>query len=151
MAALYVIWQCTWGVLQTLVGACVFLLYRTGEHSVFHGAVVTKWKRRSSVSLGMFLFLTEGPVSPAQGKDGLAAEDLRRRLLVHEYGHTVQSLILGPLYLLVIGLPSALWAASPGLARRRRRDRRSYFSFYTERWANKLGEMATGEPAAGLW
>lgn len=36
------------------------------------------------------------------------------------YGHTIQSLILGPLYL-------------------------SYFSFFTEKWANYLGEQVTGE------
>ncbi len=43
--------------------------------------------------------------------------------------------LLGPLYLLVIGLPSLLWAAlhekvAPG---------RSYYWFYTERWADRLG------------
>lgn len=35
----------------------------------------------------------------------------RDHLLVHEYGHTLQSIILGPFYLLVIGLPSILSAA----------------------------------------
>ena len=52
----------------------------------------------------------------------------------HEYGHTRQSLYLGPLYLLIVGLPSLLWAwywnPSRGC---------SYYSFYTEKWADKLG------------
>lgn len=52
----------------------------------------------------------------------------------HEYGHCRQSMILGPLYLLVIGLPSLLWAAWWNEGRNR-----SYYSFYTERWADKLG------------
>lgn len=52
----------------------------------------------------------------------------------HERGHHLQSIILGPLYLLVIGIPSLLWAAwwNP----KRSRD---YHWFYTESWADKLG------------
>ena len=52
----------------------------------------------------------------------------------HEYGHARQSLYLGPFYLLIVGIPSLLWAAywTP--------DRGvSYYSFYTEKWADKLG------------
>jgi len=49
---------------------------------------------------------------------------------MHEWGHTRQSLMLGWLYLVVIGLPSILWASRP---------RRDYFSFWTERWADSLG------------
>lgn len=54
--------------------------------------------------------------------------------LRHEYGHTRQSLYLGPLYLFVIGIPSLLWA---GLYRIRKTG--SYYAFYTEKWADKLG------------
>lgn len=54
----------------------------------------------------------------------------------HEYGHTRQSLYLGPLYLFVIGIPSLLWAWwwHPG-------RNISYYSFYTEKWADKLGKV----------
>mgnify|MGYP007099320789 FL=1 len=31
------------------------------------------------------------------------------KLIQHEYGHTVQSLILEPIWLFVIGLPSLIW------------------------------------------
>lgn len=51
----------------------------------------------------------------------------------HERGHQKQSLLLGPLYLLVIGLPSALG----NIARRA-----YYFDYYKqpwEAWADKLG------------
>lgn len=52
----------------------------------------------------------------------------------HEYGHTRQSLYLGPFYLFVVGIPSLLWAWywTPGRGV-------SYYSFYTEKWADKLG------------
>lgn len=53
---------------------------------------------------------------------------------MHERGHSVQSMMLGPLYLVVIGLPSILWAAWWTADRGM-----SYYSFYTERWADKLG------------
>lgn len=52
----------------------------------------------------------------------------------HEYGHTRQSLYLGPLYLFVVGIPSLLWAWYWTPARGV-----SYYLFYTEKWADKLG------------
>jgi len=35
-------------------------------------------------------------------------DEIEQRTLVHEYGHTIQSIILGPLYLLIIGIPSSI-------------------------------------------
>lgn len=54
--------------------------------------------------------------------------------LFHELGHTKQSQILGPLYLLIIGLPSLIHAA---LHSKVCKDK-DYYHFYTEKWANKL-------------
>lgn len=54
----------------------------------------------------------------------------------HERGHSIQSIILGPLYLLVIGLPSLLWAA---FYRNNEADPNGYYRFFTEKWADKLG------------
>ena len=52
----------------------------------------------------------------------------------HEWGHTRWSLYLGPLYLLIIGLPSIIWAMihTPY-------SKRSYYWFYTERLADRSG------------
>lgn len=72
-----------------------------------------------------------------------------RRLMVHEYGHTVQSLILGPLYLPLVGLPSVVWSRVPALSRWRRAHRISYYALPTERWANWLGERVCKEPSMG--
>lgn len=58
----------------------------------------------------------------------------------HEYGHTRQSLYLGPFYLFVVGIPSLLWAWywTP--------DRSvSYYAFYTEKWADRLGGVIRKE------
>ena len=59
-------------------------------------------------------------------------------MIAHEYGHTRQSLKLGVLYLVVIGLPSFMWAVMKGLGLFSNID---YFSFYTEKWAEKEGSV----------
>lgn len=48
----------------------------------------------------------------------------------HEYGHCIQSRILGWLYIPVICIPSLLWAWFY--------TGDNYYGFYTERWADKL-------------
>lgn len=72
-----------------------------------------------SVTLGRYIFLS----SRADNET-----------ILHETGHVKQSKILGPLYLLVIGLPSILWAAT----HKKIAPKKSYYCFYTEKWANKL-------------
>ena len=126
--------QCTWGILQTLAGAAVFLVCIKRKHFIYRASVATEWGRGESLSLGLFIFVSE------RAQDGL-----RRELCAHEYGHCIQSLILGPLYLPVIALPSAVWCMTPALQRRRSRLGTSYYSFYTERWANRNAEKVTGE------
>ncbi len=142
---LYILLQWTWGILQTALGCIVFLFHAKAKHFFYHGSVVTVWKGKSSVSLGGFVFITEEPFFYEKLKEEYTKEELFQRLLVHEYGHTVQSLILGPLYLLCMGIPSTLWGFLPSLNAKRRAEGVSYFSFFTERWANALGEKVTGE------
>ena len=121
--AAYSLLQCTWGILQTLLGLALFLRFRRRQHHIFHGGIATKWGRGGGVSLGQFFFYDEN----------------REDLLLHEYGHTLQSLILGPLYLLVVGIPSFLWANLPYFKERRKRKGIPYSGLYCERWADALG------------
>ena len=146
---LYLIVQCTWGILQSLLGLINFLLHIRDRHYFYHGAVITEWNDKSSVSLGMFVFVTKEPYFYDKLKVKYTKDELLKRLLVHEYGHTVQSLILGPLYLIVIGMPSTLWGFLPNLHKKRKDEQISYFSFFTEGWANRLGEKVTGEKSMG--
>ncbi len=145
MNILYVLLQCTWGFLQSLLGGIQFLLHIRDKHFIYHGAVVTVWEMKSSVSLGMFVFVTDEPYFYEKLKDSYSMEELAQRLLVHEYGHTIQSLILGPLYLIVMGIPSTLWGFLPNANKMRKEQQISYFSFFTEKWANSLGEKVTKE------
>ena len=143
--ASYILIQCTWGILQTFLGFVVFLFHAGDKHYMYNGAIVTEWKGKSSVSIGMFVFVTKEPYFYNKLKDDFSKEELSRRLLVHEYGHTIQSLILGPLYLIIMGIPSTIWGFSSQLNQKRETEQISYFSFFTERWANHLGEKVTKE------
>ena len=153
--AAYLVWQATWGFPQTFAGACVFLAHAREPHFLHHGALVTVWKPHYGLSLGPFVFMDAKPdtangnaaekASPPPLVEHVSGKLLDDRLLVHEYGHTIQSLILGPLYLPIVGLPSVIWFRTPRLSQRRHDAESSYYAFFTERWANTLGEKVTGE------
>lgn len=124
--------QWTWGLPQTLLGGLVYLslCWRSLEDPGGvreSGAFVTRWPFQRGLSLGYFIFVPG---------------DADGRLVRHEYGHSLQSLALGPLYLPVIGLPSLVWAGLPALERRRSHRGISYYAFYTERWADRWGGVA---------
>lgn len=112
-----------WQLPQNLLGL-VFLLALRPEMRLNDGGLAIVYRSRrmkGGISLGRYVFL-----SCSQSTD---------RTVFHELGHCLQSRMLGPLYLIVIGLPSLLWAwlgdrIAPG---------KSYYWFYTERWADRLG------------
>lgn len=139
-AVLFHLIQWTWGLPQNLLGLLLVPILR-GEHFRFHGALVTVYrksslmKNRFGFSLGSFIFIPEA----------WSAYD-KEHLVVHEYGHTVQSLILGPFYLPTVGLISSIWShrylkrhavyKSRGIA---------YTDRFPEHGADRLGEYVTGE------
>ena len=141
---LHPVLQWTWGFLQNAAGGLLALVLRRGPKERFFGAIVTRWRLGGSLSLGMFLFL--GQCAP-KGAPPALVKECERRVLVHEYGHSIQSLLLGPLYLPLIGLPSLLWANLPVFRKLRKKRGISYYSVYPESWANRLGARATNLPA----
>ena len=72
-----------------------------------------------SMSIGQYIF-----INPS-AQDGI--------ILRHEYGHTLQSKILGPLYIPLIVIPSFIWCYLGNA-----NNLNHYYSFYTESSANKL-------------
>ena len=93
------------------------------------------WGHGGGMSLSNHIFL------PARHFDKplneIMASKWHSEYLAHEYGHTIQSHKLGPLYLFVIGAPSLIWAGC--FEKYRIKHNKSYYSFFTERWADKLG------------
>ena len=115
-----------WCFPQNLVGLAVMLFTkakREGDHYEFNIPF-------GSVSLGEYIFLCP---------DHWDNEEVLR----HEKGHRTQSRMLGWLYLPCIALFSAIWAGCFGEYRKRKN--RSYYWFYTERWADKLAGIERNE------
>ena len=140
---LYILIQWTWGILQTLLGLILFIVNIKNEHIFYHGAIITRTKGKTSISLGMFAFVGLDLQMDKRVENKIPDDEIEKRTLVHEYGHTIQSIILGPLYLLIIGIPSSIWA----MTFNNKNNTISYYSFYTEKWANVLGEKVTKEKA----
>ena len=121
---LYTLLQCTWVLPQTFVGFVVYAACRARgcPHHDLGGAVCTEWRRNDGVSLGLFIFC------PKHGG-----------IHLHEYGHTYQSLLLGPLYLPLVVVPSLVWAGLPYFQRLRRERHIPYSRLYCESWADRIG------------
>ncbi len=132
---LFRLWQWTWGFPQTLLGAIIWIFCRKCPRDTYRGTIVTHWNMGGSLGVGMFLFI---------GK--CRSENIRKQVIVHEFGHSVQSLILGPLFLPIMGFPSFLWCNLPWCEKLRKEKGVSYYSFYPESTANTLGKLVTKEP-----
>ena len=130
---LFRIWQWTWGLPQTLIGFIIYCMHLKNPHRLYHGCIVTRWAMRGSLGMGMFLFLSE------------RSYDSHPQVQVHEFGHAVQSAILGPLFLPVMGIPSMLWCNLPVCQKLRREKGVSYYRFYPESNANWLGSLVSNE------
>ena len=130
----YAVLQLSWGIPASALGFVVFLANLARPHGFFHGCILTRWKKLSGLSLGLFIFVPE---------DGYQDAD---PITVHEYGHTLQNLITGPFYL-ILGFISLVWANVPKYVRMRREHDIPYSSCFTEEWANKLGEKALNRPS----
>lgn len=110
-----------WCFPQMLVGAIFKKISKAKKVDDYY---VISNKYGGSVSLGTYIFICE-------------SHNGDKRTLKHEKGHMIQSYILGWLYLIVVGLPSFLWAWLGGEYRAKHGV--SYFAVYPENWADKLG------------
>jgi len=132
-----------WEILQNLIGLfyMLFTIGKTTKREWYRGRFITwiKDDSFSGISLGMFITINEN-----RSKDKYIRD--------HEYGHTVQSKILGPLYLFIVGIPSVIRniynssvnvskftkeTGNPYYGLQKARD--WYYSSYPENWADSLG------------
>lgn len=134
---LYYLIQFTWGLPQNLIGFFLTRKYRKNRsESFFNSRIYYHNENWGGISLGMFIAI-----------NGKRDEEWTNGTKVHEFGHTIQSLILGPFYIFVIGIPSIIWCNSKKYNNLRANKGVSYFDFYPEKWANYLGQKVTKLPA----
>ena len=118
-----------WQLPQHIV-ALIYFVYLVmmckdlGVDSRYKQAIVIPCIMRGAVTLGNYVFV------------GLNSE--YKETVKHELGHTIQSKILGPLYLIVIGIPSITYCGLRRIFPSLRK--KNYYNFYTEKWANNLSE-----------
>ena len=91
---LYYFIQWTWGILVNIIGlnVAIFMLI-TGHKPHMHGpAIYFRLKKMDGFgfSLGMFFVI------------GKTADDVKD----HEFGHTIQNLVYGPIALFIVYIPS---------------------------------------------
>ena len=114
-----------WQLPQNVAG---WLLSRNAGIKVYDGITVHfKFLFRSGVSLGNYIILDN---------IYLNFEDLINDTVKHEHGHQIQSMHLGPLYLIIIGLPSMLGNI---YSRIFHKDSEWYYKQPWEKSADKLG------------
>lgn len=115
-----------WGLPQNLVGLfmMLFLMCKGRKVEKYRGRLRIYWEMNYGLSMGNFIF------APRWSSESL---------LRHEWGHTFQSWMLGPLYLLIIGIPSGIWCGC--FEGYRKKNGVSYYAFWPEKWANHLGGL----------
>ena len=119
------IWQLPQHIVALIYfGYLVMMCKDLGVDSRYKQAIVIPCIMRGAVTLGNYVFV------------GLNSE--YKKTVKHELGHTIQSKILGPLYLIVIGIPSITYCGLRRLFPSLRK--KNYYDFYTEKWANNLSE-----------
>lgn len=122
-----------WELPQNIIGAFLFVFFGVFSDSIIFdeddSLEMYSPMMRGAISLGIFQVYAYKYLG-----NGARYVELVRK---HEKGHRKQSMMLGPLYLIVIGLPSLIWTALHSSIRRL--GAVDYYSFYTERWADRLG------------
>ena len=112
-----------WEFPQCLLAKILLYFYKAEYAETYKGVDIYVSKHISgAISLGLYVITHRW-----------YTEDTKK----HEYGHTRQSIRLGPLYLIIIGLPDVCWIGLRRISKWARS--KSYYWFYTERWADILG------------
>ena len=119
------IWQLPQHIVAIIYfGYLVMMCKDLGVDSRYKQAIVIPCIMRGAVTLGNYVFV------------GLNSE--YRKTVKHELGHTIQSKILGPLYLIVIGIPSITYCGLRRLFPSLRK--KNYYDFFSEKSANYLSK-----------
>jgi hypothetical protein len=118
-----------WQLPQHLLALILIKIWKPFDQEVYqHCNVFWIKKKGIGVSLGNYIFLDK---------------NYSKATIKHEYGHSIQSRYFGWLYLITVGIPSAVfnnlwdrlfhknWSSNDRL--------KWYYNRYPEKWADKLG------------
>lgn len=126
------LWQCP----QHLLALCLRAYYK-GEDTAGKALVDTKiTEELASDTLVRTSEKMKGGIS--LGKYIIIEDTATRTTIAHEMGHSKQSKILGPLYLIAVGIPSALRASVFSGKNCEGKDNWFYYGRYPENWADKI-------------
>lgn len=129
-----------WELPQNLLGFIVFewmKIRRSIVNSEIEENLFFIETPNTGVSLGWFVFWT-----PSGNRFSHLVNDCR----MHEYGHARQSVMLGPAYLLVVGIPSISRVLYSKWYRKKHGCIwTNYFNGFPENWADKLGGVVLPE------
>lgn len=126
-----------WQLPQNLLGLLLTIIYRPEKKLISSNGNIACFSKTMSggISLGKYSIISNSYITRCKSDEDILNLDVTK----HEaLGHGTQSRYLGPLYLLVIGLPSIVWA-SIYPSKRFPYTKNGYYKFYTEKWADKLG------------
>ena len=117
-----------WQLPQAIIGLILFAWYRSSITECTQycdSTIFCATRMKGGISLSPFIICSPGAYINEKSK-------------AHERGHIKQSIILGPFYLFVIGIPSIIWAIT---YKNDKQNPNGYYKFYTEKWADKLGNV----------
>lgn len=129
----------SWEFPQSFLGAILTLFYKKYKLRVIEykdQKVYIYDKFPGGISLGYYTLVDYNriPANPEMANNRLATS------IKHEYGHSIQSHYLGPLYLFLIGIPSGIHNI---ICRIKRYNGipYNYYDFFIEKSADKLGKV----------
>ena len=132
----------TWELPQTLLGLLIFACHKIiisdRQEFVKDGSVYYTSTNSFGISLGFFIFGVSQWKYEQLNYPPEQAKIESEKTISHEFGHSIQSRILGPFYLLVVGLPSLVFNV---MTRMGYFKLQSYYSRFPENWADKLGKV----------
>lgn len=122
-----------WQFPQHLIALCILLYHKARKAYCkkveVDGVEIYRAKHvgNAGVSLGNYIFIDIDRI-------------LTKNTVLHEHGHQFQSLYLGPLYLIIIGIPSAIGNIVDRIDYRiHKKSGGWYYKQPWEAWADKLG------------
>lgn len=127
-----------WQLPQNLLGLLLILFYKPEKKFKLENENIVYFSEKmgGGISLGKYSIIDMYYFNKYNSLEKVLNSDVVK----HEgIGHGTQSRLLGPLYLLIIGLPSIIWAWLYGPVIPYTKN--GYYKFYTEKWADKIADI----------